>query len=54
MNHRLQAPDSHRLFAAIGWIGFGNHIAANEELQKIAPGTGKAYPRVPLASTSFH
>jgi predicted Zn-dependent protease len=33
----LQPPDSHHLSAAVGWLGLGRHIEANEELQKIAP-----------------
>jgi tetratricopeptide (TPR) repeat protein len=41
----LQPPDSHHLSAAIGWLGLGNHIAANAELEKIAP-KNRAYPSV--------
>ena len=32
----LQPPDSYYLRAAIGWLELGNHLEANEELEKIA------------------
>jgi tetratricopeptide (TPR) repeat protein len=41
----LQPPDSHHLSAAVGWLGLGRHIEANEELQKIAP-ENAAHPDV--------
>jgi tetratricopeptide (TPR) repeat protein len=41
----LQPPDSHHLSAAVGWLGLGRHIEANEELQKIAP-VNAAHPDV--------
>ena len=42
---RLQPPDTFHLDAAIGWLGLGNHLEANEELEKITPGL-RAYPDV--------
>ena len=33
----LQPPDSIHLNAAEGWLGLGNHIEANEELERITP-----------------
>ena len=33
----LQPPDTFHLDAAIGWLRLGNHLEANEELEKIAP-----------------
>ena len=33
----LEPPDSIYLNAAEGWLGLGDHIAANEELEKITP-----------------
>ncbi len=33
----LPAPDSHHLRAAEGWLGLGNHLEANEELERITP-----------------
>lgn len=33
----LEPPDSHHLQAALGWIGLGNFIDANEELEKVTP-----------------
>jgi tetratricopeptide (TPR) repeat protein len=33
----LPLPDSHHLTAATGWLELGNHLEANEELEKIAP-----------------
>jgi tetratricopeptide (TPR) repeat protein len=41
----LKPPDSHHLNAAIGWLELGDHIAANEELEKIAPEL-RVYPSV--------
>jgi len=41
----LHPPDSHHLSAAVGWLGLGRHIEANEELQKIAP-ENAAHPDV--------
>ncbi|HWX20490.1 MAG TPA: tetratricopeptide repeat protein [Candidatus Binatia bacterium] len=34
----LQPPDSLHLDAAQGWLGLGNHVEANAELEKISPG----------------
>jgi tetratricopeptide (TPR) repeat protein len=34
---KVKAPDSHHLNAAQGWLGLGNHLEANEELEKITP-----------------
>jgi tetratricopeptide (TPR) repeat protein len=34
---RLEPPDSLHLQAAQGWLELGNHIEANEELEKITP-----------------
>jgi tetratricopeptide (TPR) repeat protein len=33
----LSPPDSHHLKAAEGWLELGNHLEANEELEKVAP-----------------
>jgi tetratricopeptide (TPR) repeat protein len=33
----LEPPDSLHLQAAEGWLGLGDHIEANEQLEKIAP-----------------
>ncbi len=33
----LEPPDSIHLKAAEGWLGLGDHIEANEELEKISP-----------------
>jgi predicted Zn-dependent protease len=41
----LQPPDSHYVSAAVGWLGLGRRIEANEELQKIAP-ENAAHPDV--------
>jgi tetratricopeptide (TPR) repeat protein len=41
----LQLPDSHHLVAAQGWLELGNHIEANEELEKITPRL-RAHPHV--------
>ena len=37
MFSELEPPDSIHLKAAEGWLGLGNHIEANEELENIAP-----------------
>jgi tetratricopeptide (TPR) repeat protein len=34
---QLEPPDSIHLKAAEGWLGLGDHLEANEELEKIAP-----------------
>ena len=41
----LEPPDSFHLVAAQGWLELGNHIEANEELEKIAPEL-RAHPNV--------
>jgi len=41
----LEPPDSHYLQAAIGWLELGNHLEANEELEKITPEL-RAHPDV--------
>ena len=41
----LEPPDTHHLSAAIGWLGLGNHLEANEELEKITP-TLRTHPDV--------
>jgi tetratricopeptide (TPR) repeat protein len=33
----LEPPDSHCLKSAQGWLELGNHLEANEELEKISP-----------------
>jgi tetratricopeptide (TPR) repeat protein len=33
----LRPPDSHHLSAAVGWLELGNHLEANEELEKVTP-----------------
>jgi predicted Zn-dependent protease len=42
---KLDAPDRRHLEAAQGWLGLGNHIEANEELEKITPEL-RAHPDV--------
>jgi tetratricopeptide (TPR) repeat protein len=42
---RLEPPDSIHLIAAEGWLGLGNHIEANEELENITPQL-RAHPDV--------
>ena len=39
----LQPPDSHHLQAATGWLELGDHLEANEELEKITPSL-RAHP----------
>ena len=39
----LQHPDTLHLRAATGWLELGNHLEANEELEKITPQLG-AHP----------
>jgi tetratricopeptide (TPR) repeat protein len=41
----LQPPDGLHLQAAQGWLGLGDHVEANEELEKIAPEL-RAHPAV--------
>ena len=41
----LEPPDSVHLLAAQGWLELGNHIEANEELEKITP-QFRAHPMV--------
>lgn len=41
----LQPPDSHHLSAAAGWLGLGDYLEANGELEKIAPKL-RAHPDV--------
>jgi tetratricopeptide (TPR) repeat protein len=41
----LEPPDTFHLSAAIGWLGLGNWLEANEELGKIAPSL-RAHPDV--------
>jgi hypothetical protein len=45
----LDLPDIHHLRAAQGWLELGNHLEANEELEKIAPAL-RAHPSVLLQS----
>ena len=33
----LEPPDSFHLMAADGWLGLGDHWAADEELEKMTP-----------------
>jgi hypothetical protein len=35
MNHCLRPPDTHHLQAAQGWLELGNHLEANQELERI-------------------
>ncbi|MDB6025333.1 MAG: hypothetical protein JWM68_1556 [Verrucomicrobiales bacterium] len=42
---KLQPPDSHHFNAAAGWLELGDHMEANEELEKITPGL-RAHPEV--------
>jgi tetratricopeptide (TPR) repeat protein len=42
---RLALQDQRFLDAAEGWLGLGDHLAANEEIEQIAP-ESKADPRV--------
>ena len=41
----LKPPDTFHLSAAIGWLGLGNHLEANEDLEKITPAL-RAHPDV--------
>lgn len=41
----LQSPDTFHLLAAHGWLELGNHLEANQELEKIAPQM-RAHPQV--------
>jgi tetratricopeptide (TPR) repeat protein len=41
----LENPDLIYLMSAIGWLELGNHIEANDELEKIAPGL-RSHPDV--------
>jgi tetratricopeptide (TPR) repeat protein len=41
----LSTPDSHHLRAAQGWLELGNHLEANEELERIRPQL-RAHPDV--------
>jgi len=41
----LQTPDIHHARAAQGWLELGNHLEANEELEKISP-EKRAHPDV--------
>ena len=45
MATQLQHPDSFYLDAAQGWLGLGDHVQANEELEQISP-TMRAHPDV--------
>ena len=50
MNSRikpLEPPDSIHLYAAEGWLGLGDHLAANEEIENISP-LLRAHPAVLL------
>lgn len=42
---KLDTPDKCHLEAAQGWLELGNHVGANEELEKIAPEL-RAHPSV--------
>jgi tetratricopeptide (TPR) repeat protein len=41
----LAPPDTHHLLSAQGWLELGDHIGANEELEKITPSL-RAHPNV--------
>jgi tetratricopeptide (TPR) repeat protein len=41
----FEPPDIHHLRAALGWLELGNHLEANEELEKITP-QFRAHPDV--------
>ena len=41
----MQPPDNYHLEAAEGWLELGNHIEANEELERITP-LMRAHPYV--------
>jgi tetratricopeptide (TPR) repeat protein len=41
----LEPPDTHHLLAAQGWLELGNHLEANEELEKITASL-RAHPAV--------
>ncbi|EEF63369.1 hypothetical protein [Pedosphaera parvula] len=43
--HQLKEPDTHHLATAQGWLELGNHIEANEELEKITAAL-RAHPDV--------
>lgn len=42
---RLPLPDQRHLDAAEGWLGLGDHLSANEELEQITP-VFRAHPEV--------
>lgn len=42
---KLEPPNTLHLRAALGWLELGNHLEANEELEKITP-TLRAHPHV--------
>jgi hypothetical protein len=42
---KLSPPDSHHLKAAEGWLGLGNYLEANDELENIGPQM-RAHPDV--------
>ena len=43
--NQLEAPDSTHLEAAQGWLDLGNHLEANEELERIEA-KNRAHPNV--------
>lgn len=49
----LEPPDLHHLNAAEGWLGLGNALEAEHELQKLSPALG-THPEVLRVRYHFH
>ena len=49
----LTPPDSFHLNAAVGWLELGNHLEANEDLEKIAPAL-RVHPDVLMVEYQIH
>jgi hypothetical protein len=54
--HSMPPSDSHHLLAAQGWIGLGNYLEANEELEKISTPVSRSSQRFgnPLPNLRQH
>jgi tetratricopeptide (TPR) repeat protein len=51
--NKLSTQDQHYLDAAEGWLGLGDHLSANEELEQITPEL-KAHPKVLLVRLQIY
>ena len=49
----LEPPESFHLSAAVGWLELGNHLEANEELEKITPQL-RVHPDVLMVSWQIY